>query len=292
METTHFLSPKQVALAIGVSESSLKRWCDKGVIPVSKTVGGHRKLSKSDVVSFVRKTGQQLSRPELLGLPDGESSKNTDLNNLVNPWVESVIQGDQEAASQLIVGPFITGQPLCQLFDRVIIRGLQEIRKLRKQGQIEDYQESLAIEVCLALLRDLQTLIPQPPANAMTSVGGTATGDNHPLTARLTEILFQSQGWKPTHLGCGLPFDTLSRAAERYRPNLFWISISASSCLGDSCGGLIHFHRNLPAQTGLVVSGEAISQQVKNLIPQVVFCENTRQLAAFLKTITIVTTNS
>jgi predicted site-specific integrase-resolvase len=27
------LTPKQVARAIGVSESSLKRWCDKGVLP-------------------------------------------------------------------------------------------------------------------------------------------------------------------------------------------------------------------------------------------------------------------
>ena len=292
METAEFLSPKQVALAIGVSESSLKRWCDKGVIPVSKTAGGHRKLSKPDVVSFLRKTGQNLSQPALLGLPDGKGWKTVNLDKLAKSWVESVIQGDQDTANRLIVGPFIQGQSLSQLFDRIIVNGLQQIRSMREQGHLEDYQENLAVEVCLSLLRDLQALIPRPQADAMTAVGGTPEGDTHSLPVRMAELLFQSLGWNTTNLGCGLTFDALNRAAERYRPNLFWISISAASHLEHCRDGLIRFHQELPQKTALVVTGEAIPQKAKNTIPQVVFCETTQQLAAFLKTITIVTTNS
>ena len=33
------LSPKQVALALGVSEASLKRWCDKGFLDSTRTAG-------------------------------------------------------------------------------------------------------------------------------------------------------------------------------------------------------------------------------------------------------------
>ena len=47
------LTPKQVADAIGVSEASLKRWCDKGLIPATRTAGGHRRLPISGVVQQV-----------------------------------------------------------------------------------------------------------------------------------------------------------------------------------------------------------------------------------------------
>ena len=63
------LTPKQVARAIGVSEASLKRWCDKGLIEMVRTVGGHRRLPLSSVLQFLRSSGHQLVRPEILGLP-------------------------------------------------------------------------------------------------------------------------------------------------------------------------------------------------------------------------------
>jgi excisionase family DNA binding protein len=61
------ITPKQVARAIGVSESSLKRWCDRGLIPTVRTAGGHRRLPISGVLSYLRETGHEMVRPELLG---------------------------------------------------------------------------------------------------------------------------------------------------------------------------------------------------------------------------------
>ncbi len=65
---TSTFTPKQAALALGVSESSVKRWVDSGRLSAGKTCGGHRKLALSAVVDMVRETGQELSHPEILGM--------------------------------------------------------------------------------------------------------------------------------------------------------------------------------------------------------------------------------
>jgi excisionase family DNA binding protein len=62
------LSPHDLAAALGVSESSLKRWIDAGRIRASRTEGGHRRVALADALAFVRETHTPLARPELLGL--------------------------------------------------------------------------------------------------------------------------------------------------------------------------------------------------------------------------------
>ena len=47
-----FLSPRQLAVAIGVSESSLKRWADDGRLAVERTAGGHRRIPLPEAVRW------------------------------------------------------------------------------------------------------------------------------------------------------------------------------------------------------------------------------------------------
>ena len=50
------LSPRQFAAAIGVSESSVRRWADGGQIKMTRTAGGHRKIARSEAIRFIRRT--------------------------------------------------------------------------------------------------------------------------------------------------------------------------------------------------------------------------------------------
>lgn len=63
-----FVSPRDLARAAGVSESSVKRWCDQGLIPVIKTAGGHRRLSLDAAIEFLSQSHPE-ARLEFLGLP-------------------------------------------------------------------------------------------------------------------------------------------------------------------------------------------------------------------------------
>ena len=67
--TVRQVTPRQLAEAIGVSESSLKRWSDAGKIEVSRTEGGHRRIAIGEAVRFIRASRAPVVRPDLLGLP-------------------------------------------------------------------------------------------------------------------------------------------------------------------------------------------------------------------------------
>ena len=46
------LSPREVAVALGVSESSVKRWVDLGELAALRTAGGHRRITRAEAVRF------------------------------------------------------------------------------------------------------------------------------------------------------------------------------------------------------------------------------------------------
>ncbi|MEO6025381.1 MAG: helix-turn-helix domain-containing protein, partial [Candidatus Binatia bacterium] len=65
------LSTRSLAHALGVSESSIKRWVDDGTIRSARTVGGHRRIPRVDAIRFVRATRASVVHPEILGLAAG-----------------------------------------------------------------------------------------------------------------------------------------------------------------------------------------------------------------------------
>ena len=133
--TSSLLSPKDLARAIGVSESSVKRWADEGVIRASRTAGGHRRIPIAEAVRFIRATEATVVQPEVLGLRDVEAVS-PDERSADNPdaFLRFLEEGDGERVRGFLIARYLGGESIAELFDRRIRPAMETIGAVPTSG--------------------------------------------------------------------------------------------------------------------------------------------------------------
>jgi DNA-binding transcriptional MerR regulator len=278
-------SPKHVAQALGVSESSLKRWCDRGLIQTTRTAGGHRKLLTGDVIRFARERGMSLITPELLGLPPAGSVKEVHLNQSASLLAESILVGNESLSRQIVLNLAFGEHALARVFDDVIAQAFVKIGELWECHQADVYQERRGCEIIRKVLAEIgksQTTTP----GSLTACGGTATGNAYSLQTQMAEIVLRDCGFQATSLGTSIPFESLVRAVYEVRPTLFWLSaayIADEDEFLRGFGALTSACAQAPCV--LVLGGRALSPTLREQLVDANFCDNMQQLAGLARTL-------
>lgn len=280
------VTPKQVARAIGVSEASLKRWCDKGLIPFVRTAGGHRRLPLPAVAAFIRNTGQRLVDPAALGLPATSGGGTFVMERAAEQVGEALAAGDEDRVLHIAHDLFLSGRHLVDICDRVLTPALHGLGARWEHGQIEVYQERRAVELCNRLIVDFLRLLTRPADDAAHAMGSTLEGDPYSLACGMVELVLSEIGWKTETLGIGNPVSTLRAAIRSRKPRLFWITASHtvdSSKLVADLAALSDEAR--AADCLLVVGGRALAPNLRRELPAVAYCETLRELVDLAKSV-------
>jgi methanogenic corrinoid protein MtbC1 len=275
-------SPKQVARAIGVSESSLKRWCDRGLIPSICTAGGHRRLPIQGVLDFIKSTQRSLVHPEVLGLPSPLGGKRRSLAGSVDDLVQLLVAGDELGSRRLVMDLFLDHHRVSQIGDQVLKPAFERIGQLWECGDVEVYRERLACRMCGRVIDEIRRLIVAPPETASLAIGAAPSGDWYDLPGSLVEMTLRQNGWRSLSLGNNLPFETLATAIIDHQPKLFWLSVS-------HVADREHFARTYPQLAALLgpdvpmlVGGREFDEQLQQAFPQAIYCPTLEAMEARL----------
>lgn len=276
------LSPKQVARAIGVSEASLKRWCDKGKIPTVRTAGGHRRLPLAAVLDFIRSTGHPLVRPEILGLPSNTGRGSSVLVRARTLVRDALERGDDETLRRSGFDLYLAGHSVLTLCDCVLAPAFHELGERWQHRVIEIYQERRACEIVLRFLHELRALIPAPAANAPKAVVSACEGDPYSLPATMVDLVLYESGWRSAFYGSDNPFPTLQAALRDARPRLFCLSVSVPPASEAFFSGYDAFYREAQ-QLGVAVTigGRALTPEIRARMQYANFSETLEKLSAF-----------
>lgn len=283
--STDLVSPKQVARAIGVSESSLKRWCDQGLIQTVRTVGGHRKMPTADVLRFVRERGHLLVSPEVLGLPAVSEHAELGLTRGKPRLVDALLAGDEALARQIVFDLYVAKHSLSVICDEVIAAAFREIGDRWACHEADVYQERRGCEIAMRLLFDVRKVQPQPERRWLAT-GGTIEGDQYALSSAMAELVLRETGFHAISLGTSIPFASLIKAVQETKPHLFWLSVSHIREGLDFVTEFAALSRTCnDTGTALAVGGRALTEDLRQRMTYSAYCDTMQHLESFGKTL-------
>jgi MerR family transcriptional regulator, light-induced transcriptional regulator len=254
-----FLSPKDLATAIGVGESSVKRWIDDGRLTAVRTAGGHRRIPLTEAVRYIREQRLSVADGTALGLgaiSDVPGSPEDDRQRIM----DALRAGDAQRLRAHLTGLYLGGGSLAALCDGPITAAMREIGTLWTHGTDGIAIEHLATDACIQAIQALRGLVPQPVADAPLALGGGPPGDPYLLPTTMVALTLAEAGFRSVNLGPETPIDVLRVAIGRHRPRLIWMSFTTETADVDGCmAGLAE----LSAATGLpaVIGGQVFRKR-------------------------------
>ena len=210
------LTSKETAQILGVSEASVKRWADSGLLPAIKTAGGHRRFQSADIAIFQRSNAKPIAP-----LPKPQTTLLTaDRAKLAEQMLEALLESSAEKVWSLFVNLSIQGQSPARIADEVFCPAFREIGKRWQQGGLSVAQEHIASRCGLDALQQLRSILNAPPRDENLAICCGTENDFHELPLQIAVLTLENQGWKVINLGSNTPFFVLREAVERYNPRL------------------------------------------------------------------------
>lgn len=248
------LSTRDLAEALGVSESSLKRWVDAGKIAASRTEGGHRRIQLSEAMRFIRSSGTPLLRPELLDLPEVAAVRTQTPDRLLG----YLLDGNTTGARGWLMARYLEGATIAELADGPIREAMHGIGELWRHDEGGVFVEHRGTDICLQAVAQLRSMIDLPPATAQVALGGGPAGDPYLLPTQLVSMTLTEVGMHSINLGPDTPVSALAAAVAVHKPALVWTSITAQLAPARA-KALCDWYVELPASTTIVIGGQHAS---------------------------------
>lgn len=280
------LSPRDLGRAIGVSESSLKRWIDEGRIEAGRTEGGHRRVHLAEAVRYIREAGLPVLQPEMLGLSElDEVGAGFDPHALSHqPFSAALQEGHVDVARGMLLSPYLAGESVADIADRVVAPALHEIGTLWQHSIDGIYIEHRAVDLCIQALGHIRSLLPAPKPDAPVAVGGAPSSDPYLLPTLCAAVTLEAEGWRVNNLGPETPFDVLAVAAEQAKATLVWLSVSVKVKEKTFTGEVDRLARKVHSQGArLIVGGQKLPRTFATPQPHVHVAANMRELVDFAK---------
>jgi len=280
---TDSLTTKAVAKLLRVSEATVKRWADSGLLQSDKTVGGHRRFSLNAVAHLRRELGIGPGADKSSGRT-AQKSASIDLPAAVQ-FAGTLLSADEKEAGAVLVQAYLSGAALTTLFDETITKAMHHVGELWFKGSITVADEHLATRIVFSALQTLRAaLMPVQPTGQKAICCGIE-GDLHELPVQLARIVLESEGWEVQSLGPNTPLFALSDMVARQRPQLVCISARSISDLDRATaeyGQLSKITRKFGVS--VVIGGEGFRDPVfRERFPSEFYADNFAGFAKFIR---------
>lgn len=213
MRAAALLTTTEAAEVAAVAPSTIKRWADQGILPSSRTAGGHRRFERFAIERLLR------------GQPASDSSSDP----VAAAWVRCLVDGRRHEVDGRLLGARARLGAWWRVADELAV-ALAELGRQWECGRLtvaEEHVASDALARGLARVGDALPIRLDGPRCLLACAGE----DEHTLGLSLAELCLRELGWTTLWLGRRTPVAELVRLVRGGQVSM--VSLSASMLLGD-----------------------------------------------------------
>ncbi|HEX7174418.1 MAG TPA: B12-binding domain-containing protein [Pyrinomonadaceae bacterium] len=219
-----YLTTRQLARLWLVSEATVKRWADAGLLPARRTAGGHRRFLPNEVARFQTERG--LGRTAAVAAVSAgagleRAGRNVGVDSEL--FFNAIVAGHDDAAT-LLIEAYLDGVEMWRLFDETVARAMHRVGELWHEGSVTVADEHFATRTTTRAVERLGVSVRRREGRGLSAICCAPEGELHELPVLCLQVLLESEGWRVRGLGANTPFFTLADAVERHRPDLVCIS--------------------------------------------------------------------
>jgi MerR family transcriptional regulator, light-induced transcriptional regulator len=285
MSDSRCLTTKEVARLCRVSDATVKRWEDGGLLKSERTSGGHRRFRAEEIARFQRQQGLGVKRCHGDASVLTATARRRDLKLFSGSQIfHSLLEGCEEEAANLLIGEYLKGKELAVIFDDFICPAMRQIGELWSGGELTVTEEHLATRAACNAVHKLRNVLAVPEISAgKLAMCCAIEGDFHELPTFLVQIVLENEGWEVINFGANTPLYCLAEEILQFEPQAVCIS---ATIIGD----LERFSRdfkNFAAQTeklgvATILGGRAFrDEQTRRRFTSGIFVESFADLAEF-----------
>jgi len=204
---------------LSVNESTIKRWIDRGLLPASRTPGGHRRVSTDDLEQFLKKQPKARKHSYTLARL-GKQSETHDWKR----YYDLHLSYSPNEARTYLTGAYLASGAVLQVLEQVVIPALVNIGVAWRNGEIDIADEHRMTFLIRADLLALEALLPLPTKDAPTALLACVPGENHELTLQMLAIVARTRGWKSVVLGINVPAAEIERVVKKHKINRVFLA--------------------------------------------------------------------
>lgn len=278
------LTTKEVARLCRVSDATVKRWEDAGLLKSERTNGGHRRFRVEEVARFQREMGLGLKQAHGDDSATRAAVRRREQKALSSSnFFHALITGREEEVSDLLINAYLNGDSLPQIFDGVVTATMRRIGDLWVSGDLTVAQEHLASRTLLSASQKLRAVVPVPEMTGNMAMCCAIEGDFHELPTHFTQIVLESTGWEVLNFGANTPLYSLAGEVMQHSPELVIVSATIINDLERAARDYKEFRVELnKLNIALAIGGQAFrDERIRKRFPADLFAESFQHILEF-----------
>lgn len=288
MTNSNYLTTKEVARLCKVSDATVKRWEDSGLIRSERTHGGHRRFRADEIARFQKESRLGLK------LVAGDESVNMALSrkrenkfHSDSSLYHSLVGGREEEASGILINEYLAGKPLPEIFDDLISCTMNRVGELWALGELTVAQEHLATRTVTNAIHKLRNVMPVTELTGKFAMCCVIEGDFHELASTLAQLTLESQGVEVINFGANTPLYSFAEEVLHYSPSIVCISATIMYNLERTLRDYNEFRaRTARLRPATVLGGHAFEdEKIRSRFPADAYPRNFTELASAVRSV-------